>query len=103
MNKSETAYSWHLQARRQAGEILWFEFEAIKLKLAKNTHLTIDFAVMSADGILQMHDVKGAAAIIQDDSWAKMKIAADRFPFAFFLAIPIKGKRAGWELREVTP
>ena len=103
MNKTEQRYSLHLEAQRQLGEILWWKFEGITLKLARSTHLNIDFAVMTADRELRMVDVKGSAAVIQDDTWAKIKIAAGMYPFAFFLAIPAKGQKGQWEMREVIP
>ena len=59
MNKTEQAYERHLKARREAGEVLWFRFEGIKLRLADNTFYTPDFAVMAADGQLECHEVKG--------------------------------------------
>lgn len=101
MNKSETAYAAVLDQRKQAGEILWWAFEGVKLKIAPNTHLTIDFAVMLANGELQMHDVKGAKAIIQDDAKVKMKVARSMFPFAMFYAFPPKNKASDWILEEV--
>ena len=101
MNKTEERYAQVLEARKQAGEIVWWAFEAVKLKLAPNTHLTIDFTVMLADGVIQMHDVKGAKAIIQDDSKVKMKVARDKFPFAMFYAFPPKKGEQAWTLEEV--
>src|SRR6266567_7806807 len=49
MNKTEAAYDQHLWQRFFAKEILWHKFEAVKLRLADNTFLTVDFAVMRAD------------------------------------------------------
>src|SRR5262245_55795357 len=59
MNKSERAYSEHLDALKYAGRILWYRFEGIKLRLADNTFYTPDFAVMTADGQIECHEVKG--------------------------------------------
>jgi hypothetical protein len=83
-----------------AGEILWYRFEGIKLRLADNTFLTVDYAVLPADGVLTMVDVKGAAAIVQEDARVKMRIAADTYPFAFQMAFPNKG--GGWTIKAVT-
>lgn len=102
MNKTEEAYSQYLDQRKQAGEILWWAFEAIKFKLANNRHLTVDFAVMLADGQLEMHDTKGARAITQEDSKVKMQWAAQRYPFAFFLVYPRKAADGGgYDIEEV--
>lgn len=45
MNPTERAYAEHLELLKQAGEITWYGFEAIKLRLGKNTFYTPDFAV----------------------------------------------------------
>lgn len=33
MNKTESAYCQHLELRKRAGEIVWYRFEGIKLRL----------------------------------------------------------------------
>jgi hypothetical protein len=100
MNKTEARYAEHLAAEAHAGRVLWWAFEAIKLKLADNTHLTVDFAVMRADGTLAMHDVKGARAIYQEDAKVKNKVAARLFPFSFAVVYPNK-TTGGWDIEEV--
>lgn len=102
MNKTEAKYAGKLEAMKFAGEILWYKFEGIKLRLADNTFLTVDFFVLLASGELQAIDVKGAKAIYTDDAKAKMKIAADMYPFAFFVCFPKSGKDGGgWLIEEV--
>lgn len=98
MNKTEQAYAATLDARRQAGEVAWFKFEGIKLRLADNTFYSPDFAVMLAGGQLEMHEVKGYWL---DDARAKIKIAADMYPMRF-LAIQAKPKKegGGWDVEE---
>lgn len=98
MNKTEAAYAATLDARCHAGEVAWFKFEGIKLRLADNTFYTPDFAVMLADGVLEMHEVKG---FWQDDARAKIKIAADLYPMRF-IAIQVKAKKdgGGWSREE---
>lgn len=95
MNKTEARYDQHLNWRKNAGEILWYRFECIKLRLADNTFLSVDFFVMTADGTLEAHDVKGAKAIITEDAKVKMKVAAETFPFVFRYVFP-KPKDEGW-------
>lgn len=65
MNKTEAAYSAFLDLRKRAGEVAWYRFEGIKLRLADSTFLTIDFPVMLADGSLEMHDVKALRTIVR--------------------------------------
>jgi len=95
MNKSEAAYGAQLELLKRAGEIQWYRFEGVKLRLADNTFYTPDFAVMSADGVMEMHEVKG---FWQDDARAKIKIAADMYPFRF-KAMTARAKKhgGGWE------
>lgn len=95
MNRTEEAYALVLRQRLNAGEILWWKFEGIKLRLATNTFLTVDFAVMASDGVLEMHDVKGSMAIYQDDAKAKTKVAAASYPFRFFIAVPRRKRDGG--------
>lgn len=96
MNKTEAAYDQQLAIQQHAGQILWRKFEGLKLRLADNTFYTPDFAVMSADGVMEVHEVKG---FWQDDARAKIKIAADMYPFRF-LAIKARAKKdgGGWEM-----
>ncbi|WP_424140417.1 hypothetical protein [Roseomonas chloroacetimidivorans] len=99
MNKTEAKYDAHLAQLQHAGEILWRRFEGLKLKLADNTFLTVDFALMRADGVLVMTDVKGSPAIYTDDAKVKMKVAAEMYPFVFMVAFPKRG--GGWTEVEV--
>lgn len=98
MNKTEAAYAQHLELRRAAGEVAWFKFEGMKLRLADNTFYSPDFAVMLASGQLEQHEVKG---FWQDDARAKIKIAADMYPFRF-IAIKALPKKlgGGWATEE---
>jgi hypothetical protein len=98
MNKTETAYAAHLEARKQAGELLWYKFEGVKLRLADNTFLSPDFFVLTSEYALEAHEVKGHW---QDDARAKTKIAADMYPFRF-IAVTAKTKKSGggWAIEE---
>lgn len=95
MNKTEAAYAAHLEALRAAGELLWFKFEGLKLRLADNTFYTPDFAVLHHTGLLEVHEVKGHW---QDDARAKIKVAADLYPFRF-IAVRARSKKdgGGWD------
>jgi hypothetical protein len=85
---------------KAAGIIPWYAFEAITLKLAPATHFRIDFALVAEDGVLEMVDVKGSLFMMEEDAHAKIKIAAELFPFRFVLAWPGK-KGAGWQRKVV--
>lgn len=95
-NKTEQAYENLLEAMRISGEVLWYKFEGMKLRLADNTFYTPDFAVMLSSGQIEMHEVKG---FWQDDARVKIKIAADMYPFRFIAAKPkAKKNGGGWEI-----
>jgi len=82
MNKTESMYSSELHMLQLAGMVAWFKFEAIKLRLADNTFFTPDFAVMLPSGEMQLHEVKG---YMMDDANVKIKVAAEMYPFRFFV------------------
>ena len=94
-NKTEAAYETLLEQGRHIGEVAWYKFEGVKLRLADNTFYTPDYAVMLSSGIMEMHEVKG---FWQEDARVKIKVAADLYPFRFLAVCP-KPKKAGggWE------
>jgi hypothetical protein len=99
MNKTESKYNQYLLTRRVIGEIQWHGFEAMTFKLAPDCRLTPDFMVLSADGYLEAHDVKGSRFIVTDDAKVKMRVAASLMPVRFLYVFP--QKNGGWLLKEV--
>lgn len=95
MNKTEAAYAGRLESLKAGGAVQWYKFEGLKLRLADNTFYTPDFAVMWEDGVIECHEVKGHW---MDDARAKIKIAADLYPFRF-IAVKVRPKKdgGGWE------
>jgi len=91
MNQTEAAYSRKLELMKAAGDIAWYSFEGLKFRLADNTFYTPDFPVMCADGVMEIHEVKG---FWTDDARVKIKLAAELFPFRF-VAVK-KGKGGQW-------
>ena len=92
MNKREARYALELEARQRAGEILWWEYEPMKLKVAANplgttlqsSWLCPDFLVMMADGTLEVHEVKGRW---EEDAKEKWKVVMERYWFFKFVLI----------------
>lgn len=91
-NKTEAAYEEVLKNRQRAGEILWYRFEGLKLRLADKTFYTPDFAVMLDNGFMECHEVKG---FWRDDAKVKIKVASEMYPFKF---IAVKKVRGGWAI-----
>ena len=95
LNKTEARYETHLEQRRIVGEVIWYRFEGVTLKLADDTRYTPDFAVLMADGLLACHEVKAsekrrskAGTVyrkprIEDDARVKIEVAASIYPFVF--------------------
>jgi len=94
MNKTEAAYARHLDALKLAGDVCWYEFEAIKLRLADDTQYIPDFFVLTRDFILEVHETKG---FWRDDARVKIKVAAAMYPFRFF---GITKDKNGWGREE---
>lgn len=100
MNKMEAEHAQGLRLRQLAGEVLWFGFEVIKLKLAPKTFFTPDFVVQYADGTLGFEEVKGS--FWEDDARVKIKVAAKLYPLFPFVAYQKQRKRdgGGWKVEE---
>lgn len=102
MNKTEARYADHLSLLKAAGEVKWFRFEGIKLRLADNTFYSPDFAVMAADNVMELHEIKGAMAMFADDAKVKVKVAAEAYPLRFKVIIPrAKKDGGGWSITEI--
>jgi hypothetical protein len=100
MNNTEREYADMLDIRRAAGEITAYWFERLTLKLAADSRYTPDFLVLLSCGALEIHEVKGS--FIRDDAAAKLKIAADVFPYRFILAQRLSKKQGGgWKIEPV--
>jgi len=103
MNSWESCYAREeLEPRRIVGEILWWGFEAIKLRLAGATFYTPDFAVLTSQLRLEFHEIKGFE---REDSAVKIKVAAALFPFRFTMLRKRKVKDGGgWDIiRDLVP
>lgn len=93
MNKTEEAYAAHLRTLMLAGEVLHYEFEPLKLRLADKTFYTPDFMVVHRDGLIELHEVKG---FWEDDARVKIKVAAKQHWMFTFVGVQRKG--AHWSL-----
>ena len=95
MNGLERRYASEVLAPQlAAGEILWWGFECLKLRLAKGCYYDTDFLVVAAGGELQVHEVKGH---MEDDAAVKLRVAAELFPLPIYLCT--HGSE-GWKIKE---
>lgn len=101
MNKTEGAYKMHLEALKQAGEIIDFWFESAKLKVADGACWYLpDFLVLNKDNELELHEVKGSPHIFTDDAKVKCKVCAGKYPFKLFVVYPKPKKLGGGWTKE---
>lgn len=101
MNKTEEAYSKVLEARKLAGEIVDYKFEAIKFRLAEKTTYTPDFFVTTASGYVEFHECKGSwKAPYQEDARVKIKVVAEMYPQFIFRSFSQVAKKlgGGWKM-----
>lgn len=90
-NKDEQRFFEELKLQQQAGLILGFYFEKVKLRLAEKTFYTPDFLIVRPDH-LEVVEVKG---FLEDDAAVKFKVAADLYPWIKWRMIRWKNKQ--WE------
>lgn len=101
MNNTERAYEdLHLRTRKAAGEVAEWWYEAVTFKLANDVRYTPDFVVLLTNGEIEVVEVKGG--LVRDDARVKLRTAADRYPFRFYMAQLLPKKRGGgWEITEI--
>ncbi len=92
MNGQETAYAQTLEARRIGGEILWWGFETIKLRIGHAAWYTPDFQVVLASGQIEIHEFKGYQ---EEAARVRIKAAAGLYPWLRFVQIRKIPKREG--------
>jgi len=99
MNKTEGEYAERLELQKAAGDVLWYRFEGLKLRLGDNSFYTPDFVVLTGDGFIECHEVKGG--LWRDDARTKIKVAAGMYPFRF-IGVKRLPKKAGggWQVEE---
>ncbi len=96
MNRMEEAFAEQLKLRKQSGEIQDYQFEAVKLRLAKSTFYTCDFIVLGDH--ITFYEVKGFK---EDDAMVKIKVAAQLFPWFEFILVT--RDRQGWKYTPIQP
>lgn len=112
MNRLERKYADHLDARKEAGEILEWIYEPFSLNLQdpseaetdgdeatkkrQRARYTPDFLVQLADGSLEIHETKG---FMTDASLVRTKWAATKFYMFTFRVVRWENK--SWTFEEV--
>jgi len=94
MNKLESKYADHLALRLAAKEIQWFAYEPWKFRLADRTFFTPDFIVLTNEGFIEAHEVKG---FWEDDARVKIKVANELHPVKF---VAVRLVKKEWQFEE---
>lgn len=97
MNKTETRYSQHLEERVARGEVLRWDFEPERLKVADGSWYCPDFRLLMPDGEIHFHDVKGFPEPV---GRVKIKVCAEQHPMYLFFEVrkQLKKDGGGWEI-----
>jgi hypothetical protein len=92
MNQWERQWAAELEALRAAGEVRWYAFEPVRLRLAGHGRVawyTPDFGVAWADGRTEFHEVKG---FWREAARVRIKVAAGMYPWPFVAIRKVDGR-----------
>jgi len=95
MNKLEAAWAEVLREREIRGEVLWWRYEGISVRLANGAWYTPDFAVVVDGGEMECHECKG---FMREAAHVRLKVAAETFPMRFVL---VRREKGAWAAEEV--
>ena len=96
MNKTEGRYADYLTMLEYSGDVLQWDYEPEKLRLADNCLYIPDFRVVLADRVIEMIDVKACMRdgkpLVRDDALVKMKVASELHPYRFVMTWNHQGR-----------
>jgi hypothetical protein len=98
MNKTEERFATEvLYPRKLAGEIRAYAYEAKTLVLSERLRCSYrpDFCVLNLDGSEDFYEIKGS--FIREDSYIKLKWAAEKYYLSRFYLCVYKGGR--WTIK----
>lgn len=101
MNGLEAAFERRLSIQKSAGIVSWYRYEGMRLQVTdlgvtakggsrRAVYYTPDFVVVTADGEVEIYEVKGGHW--EPASQVRFKAAATEWPFTFFVATERNGK-----------
>jgi hypothetical protein len=101
MNGLEKRYAAHLDLLKLGGEIVHWEFEPLRFRLADGAWYKPDFFVVRAlvaKGLgFELHETKGRW---MEAARVRIKVSADRHPFFKFRAVQWNRTEKVWEVEE---
>jgi hypothetical protein len=91
MNKTEQAYERDLRDAQTLGDILWYRFEGLKLRLSRQHVL---HARLCGAGRRWRDRVPRGQGLLARRCRAKIKVAAEQYPFRF-KAVRVRTRKEG--------
>lgn len=91
-NKWEAVWGQELEIKKRLGEILWYQFEALRFRLADGAWYKPDYISMARDGTITAWEIKG---FWRESARVRIKVAADRHPFRFIAVTKQRVKDGG--------
>lgn len=100
MNGTEQAFAALLTERERSGEVLWWKFHVIKVRLADGAWYEPDFLVMHADRTLWIYETKGG--FTTEKGQLKIRACAEVLPVIGIIKAVKRTKKAGggFELKD---
>ncbi len=89
MNKWEAKFAQTLEYRKHAGELVWWAFEPIRIRLANGTFYRPDFVTVDKAGRTEVFEVKG---YFREAARIRLKVAVEKLPYRFYLVRQHKGE-----------
>lgn len=94
LNKLEARFQREfLQRKRDKGDLLWYDFEALKFRLADGAWYTPDFVSEDMHGSMVAWETKG---FWREAARIRIKVAADKYPWIRFIAVTRDRRTGEW-------
>jgi len=92
-SKLEEEFRLSLYVDLQRGNIVWFDYEAMRLRIGKDAYYKPDFVTLSWGGSMTFYEVKGHW---REAARVRIRAAAERYRMFSFFAVS-KPKGEGWK------
>lgn len=89
MNEWEREFAAQLEVRKQDGEILWWGFEPIRIRLASGAWYKPDFVTVDKQHRTEVYEVKG---LWREAARVRFKVAVEKLPYQFYIVRLHKGE-----------
>lgn len=97
-SKLERDYALNLTARLRIGDIEWWGYECLKLRLGEGAWFTGDFIVLRSDGGMELHECKG---MMRESANVRLKVAASLYPWLPVYVVYAQARGGGFRIEEV--